>query len=277
MSTAVPPRPSQASMRRMLAVLAPMRRWVDPKVSGLENLPSDRGCLIVGNHSLYGVYDLLIATELYRRTGVIARGLFDHDHLRIPVWRDALRAIGGVHGTRENCAELMRQGEVIAVFPGGAREVWKKPGQRYQLLWGERLGFARMAIQHGYPIVPLSQLGADETYDIHFHVDHPLAGPYRAAVDRLGLRRDNVPSFGLGWGPTPLPRSQDAYLHFHRPIETERLAGRHDDRKTLERVRDQVAAAIQDGLQRLAGERARHGNPGVVPRVRRFITGGPQQ
>ena len=94
MSTAVPPRPSQASMRRMLAVLAPMRRWVDPKVSGLENLPSDRGCLIVGNHSLYGVYDLLIATELYRRTGVIARGLFDHDHLRIPVWRDALRAIG---------------------------------------------------------------------------------------------------------------------------------------------------------------------------------------
>ena len=119
-----------------------------------------------------------------------------------------------------------------------------------------------------------SMLGARR---LVLHVDHPLAGPYRAAVDRLGLRRDNVPSFGLGWGPTPLPRPQDAYLHFHRPIETERLAGRHDDRKTLERVRDQVAAAIQDGLQRLAGERARHGNPGVVPRVRRFITGGPQQ
>ena len=82
--------------------------------------------------------------------------------------------------------------------------------------------------------------------------------------------------------PTAVPpraseRNLQRMLHFNRPIATKRLAGRHDDRKTLERVRDQVAAAIQDGLQRLERERARHGNPGAVHRVRRFITGGQQQ
>jgi hypothetical protein len=40
--------------------------------------------------------------------------------------------------------------------PGGAGEVFKGRGQDYKLLWKERLGFARMAIEFGYPIVPFA-------------------------------------------------------------------------------------------------------------------------
>jgi 1-acyl-sn-glycerol-3-phosphate acyltransferase len=273
----VPPRPSERNMRGVVAALEPMRRWVNPQVSGLDNLPDDGRFLLVGNHSLYSAYDFLILTELFRRRGIVVRGLADRDQLKIPVWKDILPGIGGVEGSRENCAELMRQGEVVLVFPGGSREVWKKPGQRYRLLWGERVGFARMAIAHGYPIVPLSQLGGDEIYDIVLDVEHPLAGPYRALVDRLGARRDNVPSFGLGWAKTALPRPQDAYIHFGRPIDTAQLAGRHEDRSACESVRDQVREAIDHGLEQLGHERAAKGNPGLARRLARFITAGRQQ
>jgi 1-acyl-sn-glycerol-3-phosphate acyltransferase len=261
-------------MQRLVAAVEPMRRWVNPTLSGLEDLPADGRFLLVGNHSLYSAYDFLIATELFRRRGLFVRGLADRDQLRIPLWKDVLPAIGGVEGSRENCAELMRQGESVIVFPGGSREVWKRPGQRYELLWGDRVGFARMAAEHSYPIVPLSQLGGDETYDIAFDVEHRYAGPYRAAVDKLGLRRNNVPSFGVGWGGTILPRPQDAYIHFGAPIPTAALAGQHEDRAALEPLRDQVQAAIHEGLKHLQGARAARGNPGLVRRVGRFIGGG---
>jgi hypothetical protein len=130
-----------------------------------------------GNHSLYSAYDSLIVTDLFRRRGVIVRGLADRDQLRIPLWKDILPGIGGVEGSRENCAELMRQGESVMVFPGGSREVWKRPGQRYELLWGDRLGFARMAIEHGYPIVSLSQLGGDGIYNVAFDESTEPLGP----------------------------------------------------------------------------------------------------
>jgi hypothetical protein len=41
----------------------------------------------------------------------------------------------------------MRDHQTILVFPSGSREVFKRRGQQYQLLWRERMGFARLAIE----------------------------------------------------------------------------------------------------------------------------------
>jgi hypothetical protein len=35
----------------------------------------------------------------------------------------------------------------VLVYPGGGREVAKRKGEKYQLLWKERVGFARLAIE----------------------------------------------------------------------------------------------------------------------------------
>ena len=45
-------------MDRLVSVVAPLARVVLPEVIGLDNIPSDRGVLIVGNHTLYGLIDL---------------------------------------------------------------------------------------------------------------------------------------------------------------------------------------------------------------------------
>ena len=72
--------------------------------------------------------------------GVRVRGLADHFHFAVPLWRRLLAGSGAVPGTRQNCAALLAADGPVLVFPGGAREVYKRRNQRYQLLWGNRVG-----------------------------------------------------------------------------------------------------------------------------------------
>lgn len=47
----------------------------------------------------------------------------------------------------------------------------KSGDEPYTLFWKERTGFARMAIQHGYSIVPVASVGLEEM--IHIACDIP--------------------------------------------------------------------------------------------------------
>ncbi|KAL3899056.1 MAG: hypothetical protein SGCHY_002315 [Lobulomycetales sp.] len=57
----------------------------------------------------------------------------------------------------------MKAGEPILVFPGGAKEVFRdERHEKYSLLWKQRKGFARLAIQHSYTIVPVASIGMED-------------------------------------------------------------------------------------------------------------------
>jgi 1-acyl-sn-glycerol-3-phosphate acyltransferase len=160
-----------------------------------------------------------------------------------------------VRGTRANCAELMRRGELVLVFPGGAREVSKRRGEKYKLIWANRLGFARMAIEHSYPIVPFAAVGAEESLDIVLDADSPLMAPIRAVSERL-FGTEPLPLV-RGIGLTPIPRPQRLYFWFGEPVQTSEFAGRHDDETACRHVRGEVATAVEDGIKFLLAERER--------------------
>ena len=123
--------------------------------------------LLAGNHTIYGVLDIpMLALGVYEETGRVVRGLGDDNHFAVPVWRDILTRLGAVRGTRENCGRLFEAGEAVLVFPGGGREVFKHKGERYKLVWKERVGFARLAIQYGVPIVPFASVGVEDMFEI---------------------------------------------------------------------------------------------------------------
>ena len=90
-----------------------------------------------------------------------------------------------VRGTRDNVRALMRERQTILVFPGGSREVNKRRGQQYQLLWRERIGFARLAIEHGYPIVPFAAVGADEMLDVIVDQTTPIYGQFARLYEKV--------------------------------------------------------------------------------------------
>ena len=117
----VPDPPSAEGLGRVLRLLEPARRLINPKVYGIENLPRS-GALLVGNHTLIGLLDApLLCAGLWER-GIRVRVLGNHAHFKLPRWRDLLSSVGVVPGTPAVAEALMRRGETLLVFPGGGRE-----------------------------------------------------------------------------------------------------------------------------------------------------------
>ena len=119
-----------------------------------------------------------------------------------------------VRGTRANFRALMGDRQTILVFPGRAREVNKRRGQQYQLLWSERIGFTRLAIEHGYPIVPFATVGAEEMLDVIVDQNTPIYGELARLYEKYtGFP---TPPVVRGVGPTPIPTPGAPVFLFRR-------------------------------------------------------------
>lgn len=240
----------------MVRALRPFRFLASPALSGLEHIPAERPLLFVGNHGLFGILDApLLIAELYRATGIILRPLGDDLHFRVPIWGWASRRVGAVAASPEACARLMRAGETILVFPGGAREASKRKGEKYKVVWGGRTGFARLAIEHACTIVPFSCVGIEDAFDILLDADEILASPVGRTLQKLGIRRDLVWPVVKGIGPTPLPRPERLYFRFEPPVETASYGRRASDEDRCSDLRDRVKTAIEQSIERVLLER----------------------
>jgi 1-acyl-sn-glycerol-3-phosphate acyltransferase len=261
----VPEPPSAGEIGRALRLMEPIRKVINPKVYGIENVPQRRA-LLVGNHTVMGMLDSpLMCAELWEH-GIIVRSLGDHAHFKIPGWRDVLTACGVVDGTRAITSELMDRGEVILVYPGGGREVAKRKGERYTLIWKERMGFARLAIEHGYTIVPFAAVGAEEAVDIVLDGDNPLLAPTRLFAEKILGSKDAMP-IKRGIGITPFPRPERQYYWFGEPISTEAVQGQQADDAVVGTVRDRTKKAVEQGMEFLLTERENDPNRSVVKRL----------
>lgn len=126
----------------------------------------------------------------------------------------------------------------------------KFKGEDYQLFWEGRSGFARLAIAHDYPIIPVGLVGGDEVY--HSLVERDSAwGRAGRLVTKHVLRQPeaNIPLI-RGLGPTLIPRPQRMYLRFGTPIGTRRPAGMpaHVWETT---VKERAQGALEDALSDL--------------------------
>jgi 1-acyl-sn-glycerol-3-phosphate acyltransferase len=261
--------PSQRrAIEQALRYARPWQLLTAPRLDDLEHVPDAGPMMLVGNHTLMGLYDAtMLFLELFDRRGLLVRGLGDHGHFAIPLWRDLACFFGVVDGTPENCARLLADGETLLVFPGGAREVAKRKGEKYRLIWKDRVGFVRVAARAGCPLVPFAAVGAEEAWDIVLDADDLLAGPLGALADRFGFRRDAVFPILRGIGPTPLPRPQRLYFRFFPPVPTTGLDP--DDRAACLAVRNEIRATIEAGIASLQQTRAHDPDRDVVPRLLR--------
>jgi len=262
----IPALPSEGSIDRLVSLLAPLGRVAQPRIYGLDNLPAG-GSLLVGNHTIYGFLDLpFVMAEVWKRRRLLIRGLGEHAHYAVPVWRDLLAACGMVRGTRDNVRVLMRDRQTILVFPGGAREVNKRRGQQYQLLWRERVGFARLAVERGYPIVPFAAVGVDDMLDVIGDQNTPIYGQLAGLYEKvLGFP---TPPVVRGVGLTPIPRPGRLYFWFGEPIDSTRFGSRFDDTAAACALRDEIKQAILVGIQFLRDERDQDPNRSLPSRLR---------
>jgi len=248
-----------------------LRWYFAPEYLHLERADKRRPTLFVGNHSLYGVLDvLLFADGLYRERGIVLRSLADRNHFKVPVWREFVAQTGAVLGTRANCAALMRRGEHILVFPGGAREVFKHKGEAYRLIWKERFGFVQLAIEHGYAITPYATAGAEEAFDVLLDSADYMNTPLGRYLERNGIAArylrggKEFPPLVRGLGLTVLPRPEKLYFLVGRPIDMARYRGRENDPDVLREARNRVSRSLARLIRELRTHRARANGQGAL-------------
>ncbi|AKT42684.1 lysophospholipid acyltransferase family protein [Chondromyces crocatus] len=198
---------------RWIALARPLVRALHrvhtPRFEGLEHLP--RGpALLVGNHGLLGYETLLFFERLFDMTGRLPRGLADRWFFRVPGVRDALVRLGGMYGNVENALHALGRDHLVVCYPGGAREVLKQSAEDcYRLRWEKSVGFVKVALQAGVPIIPFAAAGVDDTYQIVSRLQG--SGRYLMGHDKYDLP--------LLWGRGPLPEPVPFWFRIGAPIQ----------------------------------------------------------
>ena len=256
-------------------VFEPLRAYFSPVFYGMNHIDTKTPHMFVGNHTIHGFLDSpLVFAELYLTKGVHLRGIGDHIHFSIPLWRDFVKWSGGVPGTRENCKKLMEAGENIVIIPGGGREVCKRKGEAYKLIWKQRLGFVRLAVEHNYNIMPFAMVGGENAYSIIFDRDdimNSIVGQFlkrTKILENTALKDgENIPPIVRGLGLSMIPRPERLYFSFGEPIETAPFKGKEKDNKALYALREMVANSITHQIRELLYRREQDTNVGVLRRI----------
>jgi len=198
--------------RYALAMAAFLHRfYFRTEVYGIENVPTGR-TLVVANHSGQLPIDGLAigaALMLDAEPPRFPRSMVEKWSAELPFVSVLFPRVGQVVGSPENARRLLQNDETLLVFPEGSRGISKTFDKRYQLVdFG--LGFMRLALETGAPIVPVAVIGAEEQY--------PSIAELKPLAKLLGMPAVPVlPQLLLGMA-LPLPTKYRVYfgepLHF---------------------------------------------------------------
>jgi 1-acyl-sn-glycerol-3-phosphate acyltransferase len=235
------------------------QRYFNPIFLNSHQLDLSKPALFVGNHTIYGLLDVpFLIKHIRLEHGVHLRSLGDRMHFHVPLWRDFLVEGGMVLGNPDNCHALMNAGESILVFPGGAREVMRRKGEKYQLIWKQRTGFARLAIEHGYDIIPFASVGPDDCFDIQLDANdlkHSTQLQRCLKTFKLdGHTRDGevLPPLSTGLFKLPIPKPERFYFGFGERINTQNI---QPNKQGSWEIREQVAYSIEQQITQLQAYR----------------------
>ncbi len=216
----------------------------EPVFFGMENIPNleDGPLLFVSNHSILALELPLLINHLAEEKGIFLRALADHAHFQIPTGRFLRTMFGVVDGNKDNAKLLFQQNQAVLVYPGGARETFKRTtDEKYALKWEGKSGFAKIAIENGVTIVPISNVGTEDMLEIGY--DFPLSWvpiPFLYGSDRT-LPLVMPPQIG---------KLQRIYFRFHKPIRTKQYNGIVSE-ENISLVRDRTKKCVEDGIAKL--------------------------
>ncbi|NXV84463.1 TMM68 protein, partial [Calonectris borealis] len=132
------------------------------ELHGVENLPEGPGILVY-YHGAIPIDYLYFLSRLFLWKKRLCLSVADHFVFRLPGLKLLLEVTGVMPGTREECLIALRNGHLVSISPGGVREALFSD-ESYQLMWGNRKGFARVALDAKVPIIPMYTQNVREGY-----------------------------------------------------------------------------------------------------------------
>jgi 1-acyl-sn-glycerol-3-phosphate acyltransferase len=233
--------------KMLLELIRPLYyKWFRVETVEPKNVPDEGGALVVANHSgTLPVDALMLQVAMHDDIGRPLRLLGADLVYQLPVLSHLARKSGHTLASREDADRLLRNGELVGVFPEGFKGVGKPFSERYRLQRFGRGGFVASAIRAGVPIVPAAIVGAEEIY--------PKIGDLPSLARLLGLPYLPVtPLFPL-FGPLGLvPLPSKWLIEFGEPIRTDDYdPAAADDPMVVFNVTDHVREVVQQMLSAL--------------------------
>jgi len=229
------------------------------EVRELKNIPAEGPVLLVGNHS---------GGTLIADTFVFAQAFYDyfgplrrfhqlaHDLVfKLPGARASLSRYGTVPASPQNMAHALERDAALLVYPGGDHESYRPSWESSKVDFAGRQGWARLAIEHGVPVVPIVAIGGQETA-LFLGQGRQLAKLLRLnQLLRVKVFPAQVaPPFGLTFmdlpGRVPLPAKITV-----RALPRIDLKQRLGPNPNEEDAYELVTGAMQRALDKLAEER----------------------
>ncbi len=229
-------------------------KWFRTEVHGIENVPAEGGALLVANHggAIWALDAVMTAIAVHDRTpGQRYLRMLGADLIfSTPVLGPLARKTGSTLACQPDAERLLRNGELVGVWPEGFKGIGKPFHERYKLQRFGRGGFVTAALRTGVPIIPVSIVGAEEI--------HPMLFNASTLARTMGLPYFPVtPTFPwLGpLGLVPLPSKW--HIEFGAPIDTAELGPDAADDPLLSfELTDRVRETIQGTLYRLLALRS---------------------
>lgn len=200
-------------VRTWLRITAPLAAYHRHAAVGVEHIPREGPVLLLVHHT-FATYDgMLLARAIYAETGRRPTALGDDRIFQIPGVADFFHRSGVRPASPTAGEELLSEGHLLFVMPGGMRESLRPRTHRYQVDWRGRRGFAKLALRTGAPIVLAACRRADEIFTL-----------YPNRLTSLAYEKLHLPvPVARGVGPTFVPRPVKLRHHLSEPIVPEPL------------------------------------------------------
>ena len=237
-----------------------MDYWFRMEMNGWEQIP-EPPVLLIGIHSGAPLpWDAwTVGIQWWRRFGR-ERPLHGtaHDALMAsPVLGGYFRRMGVLPAAPDSISSALASGRDVALWPGGDRDALRSWTKRDAALLAGRMGFIKLAIRCGVPIVPISTVGGPDSMPV-------LATGRRLAkllqLDRVARLKMFPLAVQVPWGISPallpeIPLPTKIRTAFQRPIHLDADPERAEDEAYVRDAYREVCASIQSGMDALARRR----------------------
>lgn len=213
------------------------------QTTGIEHIPDYDRALLVSNHSGQLPWDgsmIMMAVLNEHPAQRLVRNLYANWFPTLPFLSAMFVKMGQAMASVENGTRLLEQEELVGVFPEGYKGVGKLFKDRYKLARFGRGGFVKMALKTQAPIIPVSVVGAEETY-IAVGKSNLMARLTGFPYFPISLR---FPWLGM-LGVIPLPSKW--YIDFGEPIPMDSYEpDAAENLVVVSQLTDQVRNVVQE-------------------------------
>lgn len=189
------------------------KHWFCVESQGHQHIPTEGRALIASNHS--GVIPLdasMIAIDVTYKLAKprIVRSMVDNFMGFLPFLNVFFYRVGQVVGARRNFEDLLKNDELVSVFPEGTKGLGKPYSRKYRLA-RFNLGFIELALLHKAPIIPCAVVGAEE--------QAPMLANLKSVARLLNIPYFPVTPFFPLLGPAGmLPLPAQYYIRYGEPL-----------------------------------------------------------